>query len=92
MENMIYVCNHIFEGIRPILLVCYENEEMSFLCGSPHKWEAGELIVGGINHVVENDPTVIDAMKDLSNGWEAERVKVGSPWLKTKIEPIATGN
>ncbi len=82
-EIPVYVCSHIFENTRPILLVCKENEEWQFLCGGEHEREEIPRVVG-LNHMLERDNTLSEIM-GLENDSEAERQEVGGTWLISKL-------
>jgi hypothetical protein len=38
--------------------------------------------VVGIGHLIDEDPS-LHACSDLPNGHEAERLSIGSPWLRS---------
>jgi len=78
-----YVCNHVFEDTRPILLVVHEEGDWMFLCGdSDH--DLGDCRVVGVGHLVDRDPS-LDVCADLPKGFEAERSAVGELWLRCRI-------
>ena len=81
-----YVCTHVFEKVRPVLLVTHEDDgAWCLLCGDVHSNSAESYRVVGIGHVVAADTTLNDCA-DLPIGWEAERSDVGNIWLRTKID------
>ena len=83
-EIPVYVCSHIFENSRPVLLVCKEDGDWQFLCGEDHPEDEVPRVVG-LNHLIERDETLKDILS-LEDGHEAERVSVGLPWNITKIQ------
>lgn len=85
MERRAFVCSHVFEASRPILLVAVEDGDLMLLCGDTHS-ESERFHVMGANHLVERDPTVGEVL-DLEDGYEAERAAPGQPWLRTPLTP-----
>ena len=80
-----YVCSHIFRGLRPVLLVSREGGDWQFLCAGTH--EDDEIPrVAGLNHLFEQDPT-LEELRDLPEGWEAERTNEQSHWIRTTRVP-----
>lgn len=86
-ERAAFICDHIFEMTRPILLVCHERGDWQFLCGGDHSDEARPHIVG-IDHLLDRDAS-LRAILDLPNDWEAERLAEGSSWER---RPCGTEN
>jgi hypothetical protein len=82
-ERAAFICEHVFEKTRPVLLVSHEeNGDWQFLCGEFH--DDGELpLVAGINHMWE-DPTLRELM-DLPEHFEAQRAAVGEAWMRTSV-------
>jgi hypothetical protein len=63
--------------------VSREDGDWQCLCGDEH--ETGEIPkVVGLNHLLARDPT-LSAVKNLPEGWIAERASVNSPWLRKKL-------
>ena len=83
-----YICTHVFEKTRPILLVAHEGGDWMFMCGAADH-EKQDWHVVGIGHLTERDPTIHDCA-DLPDGFEAERKNIGSPWLRTPIDSPAS--
>lgn len=81
-----YVCSHIFENSRPVLLVAREEGDWMFLCGALHAPEEDYHLVG-INHLVERDDSVREVFT-LPEDHEAEREAIGAPW---RISRVASG-
>jgi hypothetical protein len=81
-----YVCIHVFEGRRPVLLVSRPDGDWCFLCGdTDHAQSAEAYRVVGMKHVVDQDRS-LEHVLDLESNWEAERADVFSAWLRTKID------
>jgi len=76
-----YVCVHVFDSSRPILLVSRSDGDWSFLCGAVHEDTAENYRVVGIGHIVDRDAT-LNELADLAPKWEAERPSVGDPWVR----------
>lgn len=79
-----FVCIHVFQHERPVLLVNRADGDWSFLCGDLHDDDASACRVVGIGHVLEHDPSLM-AVLDLPAEWDAERNEVGGDW---DIHPI----
>lgn len=77
-EVAAYVCSHVFEHERPILLVMHDGEDWQFLCGGVHA-DAETPHVIGLNHLVETDATLREVL-DLPLSWEAERTTAQAQW------------
>lgn len=78
-----YICSHVFENTRPVMLVCKEDGDWQFLCGGEHDEDEIPRVVG-INHLLDRDKTLYEVM-DLEDGWEAEREEVGGEWKRSRI-------
>lgn len=83
-----YVCIHVFDHERPVLLVSREDGDWSLLCGDYHEDDASAYRVVGIGHVIESDPT-LEEILDLEPDFEAERPSLGERWT---IRSIASGD
>ncbi|WP_157439426.1 hypothetical protein [Aeromicrobium sp. Root344] len=81
-----YVCTHVFDGARPVLYVTRPDGDWCFLCGGEHPDNADAYRVVGMNHVVEDDRTLIDVL-DLDTNEEAERRSVGDDWVRSMCAP-----
>lgn len=79
----VYVCSHVFAQTRPILLVAREGADWMFLCGEADH-DASDCNVVGVAHLTDRDPS-LQALSDLPDGFEAERVAVGSPWIRGHV-------
>lgn len=79
MEVIAYICDHIFKNTHPILLVSREEGDWQCLCGGVHHNEIPHVV--GINHLFDRDPT-LNELRDLPNGWEAERDAPNLQWRK----------
>ena len=81
-----YVCIHVFDNSRPVLLVSREDGDWCFLCGDTHPQSADHYRVVGLGHVVERDPS-LRTILDLLPNEEAERSAVGGAWIRTNLLP-----
>jgi hypothetical protein len=79
-----YVCIHVFNRIRPILLIVREKGDWMFLCGDTDHGGQNDYRVVGVGHVAELDASVNECA-DLPDDFEAERKSVGAPWIRTPI-------
>jgi hypothetical protein len=84
MEIPAFVCSHIFENTRPILLVSRADGEWQFLCGGTHNDDEIPRVIG-LNHLLERDQTLRQIL-DLPADWEAERKDVTSSWLRINLK------
>jgi hypothetical protein len=82
-EAATFVCAHVFDNSRPILLVARENGDWMHLCGQTHE-ESEEYHVVGVEHLLERDPT-LHGIADLPDNTEAERSAVGMPWSRKPL-------
>ena len=82
-ELAAYVCEHVFDGSRPVLLVAHEGGDWQFLCGGSHGPKEIPRIVG-VNHVLEADPSIRDVL-NLPIDWEAERTSITGDWRRKKL-------
>jgi hypothetical protein len=79
-----YVCIHVFENSRPVLLVSRPEGDWCFLCGGEHDNDASAYKVVGIGHMFDGD-TTLSGLVDLAPNWEAERETVDKDWIRTPI-------
>ena len=79
-----YICIHIFDKTRSVLLVTRPEGDWCFLCGEDHEDDASAYRVIGIGHVLEYDPTLSEVL-DLQEDWDAERSEPGKPWTRKPI-------
>jgi hypothetical protein len=79
-EPPAYVCSHVFNDSRPVLLVSRAGGDWQLLCGQEHDSDEVPQVVG-LNHLVERDPSLAD-VRDLPDDWEAERSDPASPWRR----------
>jgi hypothetical protein len=59
-----YVCIHVCEEVRPVLLVTRAGGPRYFRCGDTHPQDASSYRVFGIGHLFERDPGLSE-LKDL---------------------------
>jgi hypothetical protein len=83
METAAFVCSHVFENSRPVLLVSRAGGDWQFLCGGGHEAQEKPHVVG-LNHLVERDGSLSELV-DLPPDWEAERTGIGEPWIRTSL-------
>ena len=76
-----YVCLHVFDSSRPILLVSRSGGDWSFLCGAEHEDTAENYRVVGKGHILDRDAT-LNELADLGSDWEAERASVSDAWVR----------
>jgi len=81
-ETAAFVCSHVFNRSRPILLVAREAGDWMYLCGQAHG-EDEQYHVIGAGHLLERDST-LSAVTDLPENMEAERPSVTAPWAATR--------
>lgn len=74
-----YVCIHVFEKSRPVLLVSRASGDWSMLCGDLHADDAYRVV--GIGHVIDTDATLREIL-DLERDFDAERSSVGAAWQR----------
>jgi hypothetical protein len=84
-ENLVFVCIHVFERSRPVLLVTRSNDDWCFLCGAVHPDNPDQYKAIGMNHVLENDSSLLDVVDRLEPNQEAERIAESSDWLVTGV-------
>ena len=80
-----FVCSHVFEKRRPVLLVMRADGDWQFLCGEEDHDMAEIPHAVGLNHLVDDDAR-LEQVLDLLAGWEAERAAVDSSWVRRQIE------
>jgi hypothetical protein len=82
-----YICSHIFDASRPVLLVVHEDGDWSLMCGDGHDFDRNPPKVVGIGHILDRDPSLSQVL-DLENGFEAERRGVNEPWERRPISAV----
>ena len=80
-----YICVHVFEKTRAVLLVTRPDGDWCFLCGEEHENEASAYMIVGVGHLMEHDATLSEVL-DLREDWDAERTRPGGPWTRKPIE------
>ena len=83
-ELKCYVCLHVFEDSRPILLVSRPEGDWCLLCGGEHPDTAGSYRVVGIGHLIERDSSLLE-VTDLAADEEAERDDARGIWRRSRI-------
>jgi hypothetical protein len=84
-HTVAFVCSHVFDATRPVLLVAREGGDWQLLCGSDHG-ESERPHVVGLEHLLKRDST-LEAVLDLPDNWEAERPSVGAMWERRQCDP-----
>lgn len=79
-----YVCSHVFDNSKPVLLVCKEGGDWQFLCGGNHEEEETPRVIG-IAHILERDKSLYQIM-DLNDNWEAERLSSSDNWIRKQLD------
>jgi hypothetical protein len=82
-----YICAHVFDSTRPVLLVVHEDADWSFLCGGTDHSDADYRVVG-IGHLIDRDPS-LNEVSDLASGFGAERSAIGQPWIRSALDASA---
>ena len=78
-ELAAFICEHVFDDSRPVLLVVKDDEgDWQLLCGAEHSGPPLGKVVG-LNHLLDRDPSINEVL-DLDEGWEAERISAAAPW------------
>ena len=85
-ELTAFICRHVFDETRPVLLVSHEGGDWQLLCGGDHETGDRPHVVG-LNHILDRDPSLRDIL-DLPVNWEAERVDEVSLWVR-KPSPMS---
>lgn len=85
MEIAAYVCSHVFENSKPVLLVSRAGGDWQCLCGGDHAADEVPNVVG-LNHLLDRDPSLRE-LEDLPMDWEAERTTTKQKWIKTPLKP-----
>ena len=80
-----YVCIHVFDDTRPILLVSRAGGPWCFLCGDVHPSDASSYRVVGIGYLFDRDSRLLE-LTGLPPDWEAERQDVDSVWIRTRCD------
>ena len=81
----VYICSHVSNQERPILLVSHADGDWQFLCGAFHDIDELPKVVG-VGHLVGRDSTLIE-LACLPLGEEAERLSVEHPWVWSSAQP-----
>jgi hypothetical protein len=76
----VYLCSHVFNQERPVLLVSHAGNDWQFLCGDTHP-ESEVPVIVGVMHLVARDPT-LEQVADLPPGGEAERASIDHAWVR----------
>lgn len=88
-HKKVYVCIHVYDDSKPVLLVSRADGDWCFLCGDEHEDTASSYRVVGIGHLLDRDHT-LESLLDLPSEWEAERQSPESAWIRTPSSPTDT--
>jgi len=78
-----FICQHVFDAERPVLLVVHDADgDWQLLCGDRHGEDVRPRVVG-LDHLLRRDPGLAEVM-DLKVGWEAERSDSKSAWRPSR--------
>jgi hypothetical protein len=83
-EQAAFVCSHVLENSRPVLLVSRDGGDWQFLCGSNHDGDEPSLIHA--SHLFERDQSLRE-LQDLPANWDASRTTKDEPWLRFPTPP-----
>lgn len=79
-----YVCTHVFDGERDVLLVSRPDGDWCLLCGGDHPDDPSSYRVVGIGHFLDQDPRLREVL-DLDANEEAERSRKDGPWARSRF-------
>ena len=82
----VFVCIHVFEETKPILLVSREDGAWCFLCGEIHPQDKAFYRAVGLGHILSRHPD-LKILRDVGPDEEAERSAPGQPWLRSPLSP-----
>ena len=86
-----FICIHVFDNIRPVLLVVRGSDgDWMLLCGDTHLQTVDQYKLVGIGHITARDPSLQDVL-DLPPGFEAERLAVGAEWERRAFDDAEDG-
>jgi hypothetical protein len=84
-ETAAFVCSHVFDNSRPVLLVARENGDWMYLCGQEHGPDVKYHVIGA-EHLLQRDITLRE-VADLPTNTEAERSGITMPWVRRSLSP-----
>jgi hypothetical protein len=79
-----YVCIHVFENVRPVLVVSRDLDDWCFLCGDHHPESGPKYRAVGMGHVLARIPD-LNAVLDLEPNQAATRIAIGKPWFRVGL-------
>lgn len=86
-----FVCSHVFDASKAVLLVARENNDLMCMCGEFHEDDETYHVIGA-EDLIARDQT-LSKIVELSNDMAAERAAIGEPWMHlslTSDEPNST--
>jgi hypothetical protein len=90
-ETAAFVCSHVFDASKPVLLVARENNDLMCMCGEFHEADEAYHVVDA-EHLIARDQT-LRKFVELPNDTAAERAAIGKPWTHLPLtwdEPNST--
>ena len=85
-ELGVFVCEEVFRGTKPILLVAHEPDgSWSFVCGGVHPDDPSSYHLVGWAHLLARDSS-LEKLADLPAGYAAERSGEDAQWVTGRIE------
>ncbi len=82
IHTPVFICSHIFNKSRPILLVIKTGGDWQMLCGGMHNADETPKVVG-MEHLLQRDQSLVQIL-DLPDEYEAERKSLNDSWIRTK--------
>ena len=80
----VFACRHVLHREKPVLLVSRADGPWCFLCGGPHEQSTEDFKAVCLEHVLEQDASLVVLLDELEPGWEAERSDVTSAWKRSR--------
>lgn len=80
LSDKSYACVHVVTGIRPVLYVAREGDDLMLSCGGhDHTQSTEDWKVVHLAHLTDADTSLRQAV-DLADGQQAEREAADKPW------------
>lgn len=84
LETKCYLCVHVADAQRPVLLVTRPAGDWCLTCGDEHVQDASSFRVGHLAHPIAEDPTLRSVL-DLGINQEAERSRMHARWNRSPM-------
>jgi hypothetical protein len=78
-----YVCSHVFDSSKPVLLVMREDNDLMCMCGEFHEADETYHVIDA-EQLIARDQT-LRKVAELANDIGAERAAVGEPWMHLSL-------